>query len=67
MNKNNLIEQVCNDCRFYITIPNMCITTCKAPQNNTNHPDYDKVKDVLFTEECPLKELEEDNEFLYWK
>lgn len=67
MNKNNLIGQVCNDCRFYITIPNMCITTCNAPQNNTNHPDYDKVNDVLFTEECPLKELKEDNEFLYWK
>ena len=67
MNKNNLIGQTCDGCRFHITIPNMCITTCKAPQNNTNHPDYDKIKDVLFTEECPLKELEEDNEFLYWK
>ena len=66
MNKNNLIGQVCNDCRFYITIPNMCITTCNAPQNNTNHPDYDKVKDVLFTEDCPLKELEEDNEFFFF-
>ena len=67
MNKNNLIRQVCNDCRFHITIPNVCITICTVPQNNKNHADYDKFKDLLFTEDCPLKELEEDNEFLYWQ
>ena len=67
MNKNNLIGQACNGCRFHSTISNMCITICTAPQNNKNHADYDKFKDLLFTEDCPLKELEEDNEFLYWK
>ena len=67
MNKNNLIGQACNGCRFHSTISNMCITICTAPQNNKNHPDYDKFKDLLVTEECPLKELKEDNEFLYWK
>lgn len=67
MNKNNLIGQTCHGCRFCSTIPNVCITICIAPQNKKSHADYDKFKDVLFTDECPLKELEEDNAFLFWQ
>lgn len=67
MCKNNLIGQTCHGCRFCSTIPNVCITICTAPQNKKSHADYDKFKDMLFTEDCPLKELEEDNEFLYWQ
>lgn len=67
MCKNNLQGQVCNDCRFKGGIPSMCVITCNAPQSDRKHPDYDKFKDVLFTDECPLKELEEDTVFLFWQ
>ena len=67
MNNNNLLGQACHGCRFCDILPSVCITICTAPKSNKNHPDYDKIKDLLFTEDCPLKELEEDNEFLYWQ
>ena len=67
MNNNNLLGQACYGCRFCDALPSVCITICTAPQCTKNHPDYDKIKDLLFTEDCPLRELEEDNEFLYWQ
>lgn len=67
MNNNNLLGQACPGCRWCNVLPSVCITICTAPQGNKSHPDYDKFKDLLFTEDCPLKELEEDNEFLYWQ
>lgn len=56
----------CNNCKFGRVITQLCITTCNAPQSNSEHPDYEKYKDLLYTENCPLKEVEEDNEFIYW-
>lgn len=67
MNNNNLLGQACPGCRWCNVLPSVCITICTAPQGNKSHPDYDKFKDLLFTEDCPLKELEDDNEFLYWQ
>ncbi len=67
MNNNNLLGQACPGCRWCNVLPSVCITICTAPQGNKSHPDYDKFKDLLFTEDCPLRELEEDNEFLYWQ
>lgn len=67
MNNNNLLGQACTGCRWCNVLPSVCITICTAPQGNKSHPDYDKFKDLLFTEDCPLRELEEDNEFLYWQ
>ena len=67
MNNNNLLGQACHGCRWCNVLPSVCITICTAPQGNKSHPDYDKFKDLLFTEDCPLRELEEDNEFLYWQ
>lgn len=67
MCKNNIKGYICHGCRFRGGVPNMCITICNAPQSDSKHPDYDKFKDVLFTDECPLKELEEDNAFLFWQ
>lgn len=56
----------CNNCKFRRGIAHLCITTCNVPQNSSKHPDYEKYKDLLYTENCPLKEGEEDNEFIYW-
>ena len=67
MNNNNLLGQACHGCRWCNVLPSVCITICTAPQGNKSHPDYDKFKDLLFTEDCPLRELEDDNEFLYWQ
>ena len=67
MNNDNLLGQACHGCRWCNVLPSVCITICTAPQGNKSHPDYDKFKDLLFTEDCPLRELEEDNEFLYWQ
>lgn len=66
MNDNRVLGSVCCGCKFRGGIVHLCITTCSAPQSNKNHPEYEKYKDVLFKDGCPLKEYVEDNEFIYW-
>lgn len=61
----NRTRKQCVDCKFFGGISKMCITMCQAPQNNSNHPDYKKYKDLFYTDKCPLREAEE-MEFLYW-
>lgn len=53
----------CEGCRNYGEIAHLCVTICKAPQSKPDHPDYEKYKNLLFTENCPLRV---DNEFIYW-
>lgn len=54
----------CNGCRYCRDLSIVHTIVCNAPQSSKEHPDYDKYKDLFYTEDCPLKEIE--NEFIYW-
>lgn len=53
----------CEGCKYYGELVHSYIGICNAPQSRSDHNDYWKYRDLLFTKNCPLREC---NEFIYW-
>lgn len=59
-------RNICYNCTHHKYNTFNKITECVAPQNDKNYCEFDKVKNLLYTDKCPFKTYDEDREYLYW-